>query len=37
MTDFLHMLAMLSDTKMRSGLYHIFHLALLNDLDSFTL
>ena len=34
MTDFLHMFAMLSDAKMRSGLKHFFHLALLNDFGS---
>ena len=35
MTDFPHMLAMLSNTKMRSRLLLLFHLALLNDLYSF--
>ena len=34
MTDFLHMFAMLSDAKMRSGLLPFFHLALLNDFGS---
>ena len=37
MTDFPHILAMLSDTKMRSGLFYLFHLALLNDFDIFAL
>ena len=34
MTDFSRMLAMLPDTKMRSGLQPLFHLELLNALDS---
>ena len=34
MTDFLHMFAMLSYAKMRSGLLAFFHLALLNDFGS---
>ena len=37
MTDSPHMLTMLSDKKMRSGLKPLFHLALLNDLESFIL
>ena len=34
-TDFTHMLSMLEDAKMRSGLYSFFHLALLKDFGSF--
>ena len=36
-TEFTHNMALLSDTKMRSGSYPLFHLALLNDFDSFAL
>ena len=34
-TDFSHMSEMLKDTKMRSGLYPFFHIALLNEFGSF--
>ena len=34
--DFLHMFVMLADVKMRSGLDHFFHLALLRGFSSLT-
>ena len=37
MTDFPYMLAMPSDIKKRSEVLPYFHLAMLNDLDSFAL
>ena len=37
MTEFTHKIAILSDAKMRSASYPLFHLALLNDFDSFAL
>ena len=36
-TDFSHISEMFEDTKMRSGLYPFFHIALLNDFGSFAL
>ena len=36
-TDFSHISEMFEDTKMRSGLYPFFHIALLNDFSSFAL
>ena len=36
-TDFSHISEMVEDTKMRSGLYPLFHIALLNDFDSLAL
>ena len=36
-TDFSHIFEMLDDANMRSGLYPFFHIALLNDFDSFAL
>ena len=36
-TNFSHISEMLEDTKMRSGLYPFFHIALLNDFGSFAL
>ena len=36
-TDFSHIAEMFEDTKMRSGLYPFFHVALLNDFASFAL
>ena len=36
-TDFSHISEMFEDTKMRSGFYHFFHIALLNDFGSFAL
>ena len=36
-TDFSHISEMFEDTKMRSGLYLFFHIALLNDFGSFAL
>ena len=36
-TDFSHISEMFEDTKMRSGLYHFFHIALLKDFGSFAL
>ena len=32
-----HIYDMFEDTKMRSGLYFFFHIALLNDVSYFTL
>ena len=36
-TDYSHISEMFEDTKMRSGLYPVFHNALLNDFGSFAL
>ena len=36
-TDFSHISEMFEDTKMRSGLYPFFHIALLNYFGSFAL
>ena len=36
-TDFSHISEMLETTKMRSGLYPFFHIALLNDFGGFAL
>ena len=36
-TDFSHIFEMYDDANMRSGLYPFFHIALLNDFDSFAL
>ena len=36
-TDFSHISKMFEDTKMKSGLYPFFHIALLNDFGSFAL
>ena len=36
-TDFTHISEIFDDTKMRSGLYPFFHIALLNDFGSFAL
>ena len=36
-TNFSHISEMFEDTKIRSGLYPFFHIALLNDFDSFAL
>ena len=36
-TDFSHIFEMLDDANTRPGLYHIFHIALLNDVGSFAL
>ena len=36
-TDFSHISEMFEDTKMRSGLYPFFHIALFNDFGSFAL
>ena len=36
-TDFSHISEMFDDTKMRSGLYPFFHIALLNDFGNFAL
>ena len=36
-TDFTHISEMFEDTKMRTGLYPFFHIALLNDFGRFTL
>ena len=36
-TDFSHISEMVEDTKMRSGLYPFFHIALLNDFGRFAL
>ena len=36
-TDFSHISELFDDTKMRSGLYPFFHIALLNGFDSLVL
>ena len=36
-TDFSHKFEMFDDANMRSGLYLVFHIALLNDFDSLAL
>ena len=36
-TDFSHISDMFEDTKMRSGLFPFFHIAFLNNFDSFAL
>ena len=36
-TDFSHISEMFEDTKMRSGLYPFYNIALLNDFGSFAL
>ena len=36
-TDFSHIFEMFDDANMRAGLYHFFHIALLNDFGSFAL